>query len=137
MSILKIDIDVKMSKDLLYKWVKTRELMAEWLGYPIIRMPIAPTEKGYHVWVHFRETLSDTEMAELQFLLGDDQKRCRFNFLRNEAGVFKTFNALFSKKLQRKHRGLHECSEPCLKLGYCPYFVTAPDWCGRNTEARP
>ena len=106
MSILKIDVDVKRSKDLLYKWVKTRELMSAWLGHTVIRMPMVETEKGYHIWVHFRETLSDTEMAELQFLLGDDQKRCRFNFLRNEAGVFKTFNALFSKKLHRKHRGV-------------------------------
>jgi len=102
MSIAKFDIDVKMSQDLLDKFIETRLVIVETLGYTPICHSIVETEKGYHFWIEVLETLKERELAELQFLLGDDQIRCRFNFLRLDLGVFSWFNALFSMKRKRR-----------------------------------
>lgn len=103
MTVLKFDVDVKMSEELLERFVMTRLYILEALGYTPISHKIAETVKGVHAWFEVLETLTEDQMCDLQFLLGDDQPRCRFNYLRKEAGAFKQFNALFSKKL--KHKG--------------------------------
>lgn len=100
MTILKIDVDVKMAEKLLDKFIRTRIAILEALGYEFKKMNWAETRKGYHFWIEVREKLSDEEICELQFLLGDDHSRCRFNYLRLEAGCFKQFNVLFNKKLE-------------------------------------
>jgi hypothetical protein len=100
MSIAKIDVDVKMSYDLLEKFIKTRKAIIYTLGYTYVTHNITKTEKGYHIWFKIFENLTDKELCELQFLLGDDQTRCKFNFLRLEAGCFKQFNALFNRKFK-------------------------------------
>jgi len=102
MSIAKIDLDVKLEPYLLLKYIATRKAIVETLGYTWEDFNVAETNKGYHIWIRIAEKLSDEELAELQFLLGDDQKRCKFNFLRLEGGAFRRFNALFSKKAKRR-----------------------------------
>jgi hypothetical protein len=102
MSIAKIDVDIQMSTELAHRWLKTRLAILESLGYLVSQYHLLKTAKGVHGWFHVYQALTDTEIAELQFLLGDDQKRCRFNFLRDEAGAFKQFNALFNKKYKRQ-----------------------------------
>jgi len=101
MSILKLDIDVKMSEELLKKFLLTRYCILDFLGYFIEDAKVKETKKGYHIWIHLEGEQTDREIAELQFLLGDDQIRSRFNFLRLDAGVFHQFNALFSKKVRK------------------------------------
>jgi hypothetical protein len=100
MTIVKIDIDVKMDKELLYKFITSRIAIMKALNYTPCYYEYKETEKGYHFWFGIEEELSDKEICDLQFLLGDDQPRCRFNYLRFEAGCFKQFNVLFSKKLK-------------------------------------
>jgi hypothetical protein len=102
MSIAKIDVDIKMSDDLLEKFIQTRRAIIYALGYTYITHNITKTEKGYHIWFKIAENLSDKELCELQFLLGDDQARCKFNFLRLEAGCFNQFNCLFNRKFKNK-----------------------------------
>jgi hypothetical protein len=102
LSIAKVDIDVKMSSDLFKKFVYSRFAILERLGYTLVAYRFSETEKGYHFWFELREELNDKELCELQFLLGDDQMRHRFNMLRLEAGMFNQFNALFSKKFKKK-----------------------------------
>lgn len=102
MSIAKIDVDVKLSQDLLNRYVTTRLAMVNKLGYRVIGYKVAETGKGYHVWIRVLQRLSEKELAELQFLLGDDQIRCRFNFLRLDMGAFSWFNCLFNRKKKRK-----------------------------------
>jgi hypothetical protein len=101
MSIAKIDVDVKMDERLLYKWIITREAIIRRLGYTLVDWKMRKTKKGYHFWLYFREKLTDKELCDLQFLLGDDQVRSKFNFLRLEAGAFNQFNVLFSRKYKK------------------------------------
>jgi len=100
--ILKVDVDVKMSPELLHVFIMTRLKIIEACGYTVVKHRKTTTEKGYHFWFRTLEPMTDSEACALQFLLGDDQVRARFNFLRNEAGAFKQFNALFNKKLKLK-----------------------------------
>jgi hypothetical protein len=100
MSIAKIDIDVKMDKNLLGNFLKTRREIIRLLGYTLLEENIQETQKGYHFWFTLLENLSDKELCDLQFLLGDDQTRCRFNYLRLDAGCFRQFNVLFNKKFK-------------------------------------
>jgi hypothetical protein len=100
MSIAKIDVDIKMDEWLLTAFIFTRKKIIEAFNYTLTDINVTPTEKGYHFWFHLKEELSDKDLCVLQFLLGDDQTRCKFNFLRLEAGCFKQFNCLFSKKFK-------------------------------------
>jgi hypothetical protein len=102
LSIAKVDIDVIMGDALLKKFIYTRIAIIERLGYTLVAYRCSKTGKGYHFWFELGEKLTDDELCDLQFLLGDDQPRCRYNYLRLEAGMFKQFNALFSKKFKKK-----------------------------------
>lgn len=108
MSIMKFDVDVKMDGELFKAFVFTRESIIRDVGYEYVKARYRETRKGYHFWFYVAEKLTEKESAELQFLLGDDQARCRFNFLRCEAKVFRAFNALFSKKFKHKWEALEE-----------------------------
>lgn len=98
MSILKIDVDIDMDNELLLKFVRTRIAILEELGYKVKKINWGKTRRGYHFWIRIDKELTDKEICDLQFLLGDDQMRCRFNYLRLEAGCFEEFNILFSEK---------------------------------------
>ena len=102
MSVAKVDVDVKMDAELLRKFVETRLAIISSLGYKLDYYRYAETEKGYHFWFALADKLGDRELCDLQFLLGDDHTRCRFNYLRLEAGCFHQFNALFNRKFKRK-----------------------------------
>jgi len=108
MSIAKIDVDIKMDKALLEKFLHTRKAIIHTLGYTYITHNITKTEKGYHIWFKIAENLTDKELCELQFLLGDDQTRCKFNFLRLEAGCFNQFNCLFNRKFKNKQNNVNK-----------------------------
>jgi len=101
MSIAKVDVDLRNRPQTFGLWVRTRKWIIEKLGYTLEKVNVRETQHGYHVWFHIAESVDDQTLAVLQFLLGDDQKRCKFNFLRWEAGAFDNFNALFSKKLKK------------------------------------
>lgn len=101
MSIAKIDIDVKMPRKRLRQFINTRVAIINALGYNFIKYRYVETQKGYHFWFYVMEKLSAKELAWLQFMLGDDQTRCRFNFIRLNAGCFHQFNVLFNKKLKK------------------------------------
>jgi len=97
---LKIDLDIKLPHQLFNKWLITRLKMLEYLGYAVIDVKFCETKKGYHFWFKINKMLSAKQRCELQFLLGDDIKRCKFNMIRQKVGVFDEFNALFSEKLR-------------------------------------
>jgi len=105
-AVLKIDIDYKMDKQLLREFIDTRKTILYSLGYEVKRVKYIETEKGYHFWFTIFQgigkKLTDKRKAELQFLLGDDIIRARYNFMREELGAFDTFNALFSEKIKEK-----------------------------------
>jgi hypothetical protein len=103
MSIAKIDIDVKMNEQLLNMFIATRKKIVEALNYTLMDVQATATEKGYHFWFILKEQLNDKDLCDLQFLLGDDQVRCRFNYLRLEAGCFNQFNVLFNRKFKNNN----------------------------------
>lgn len=101
---LKIDIDIpQLKKDntLFEDYVNTRMIILDYLEYTIQNIRWTETQKGYHFWITIDQNLTDKQTCDLQFLLGDDQPRCRFNYLRLEAECFKQFNVLFNKKLKQ------------------------------------
>lgn len=104
MSVAKVDVDIKMDQQLLSKFIKSRLAMLRSLNYTCRYYNYRQTAKGYHFWFIINEHISDKDLADLQLLLGDDQTRAKFNYIRVEAGVFKPFNALFSKKKRRKKK---------------------------------
>jgi len=99
-NILKIDIDVKVSREELALWVCTRKLLLKHLGYTCRDVKITTSKKGYHVWIHLNEQLTRYEVALVQFLLGDDHARCHFNFMRADLACANKFNILFNYKLE-------------------------------------
>jgi len=106
MSVLKLDVDFKMDKELLRKFVDTRFAILKHLGYHVVEIKAVETKRGYHFWVHLSENLNARERCELQFLLGDDINRVKYNFLRLNAKCFDEFNALFSVKVKRNSKWL-------------------------------
>lgn len=90
-----------MNDKLLRKFLITREAIIKSLGCSLEKVNISKTKKGYHFWFHIAEDISDEELCDLQFLLGDDQPRCRYNYLRLNGGAFDDFNILFSVKYEK------------------------------------
>lgn len=109
MRVAKIDVDVKMGAELLQKFIETRVKMLEWLGYRVLKVRWRETERGYHFWftVERRDSfpISDRELWEIQFLLGDDINRVNYNLIRLQVGKFNDFNALFSEKRKCERKG--------------------------------
>jgi len=103
--VLKIDLDVPFltEKD-LYLWVETRIVILGKLHFLLDEWNYVKTKHGWHFWFKILSPrpLTDRELALLQLLLGDDHRRATFNLVRAEAGSFKVFNVLFSKKLKKK-----------------------------------
>jgi len=103
--VLKIDLDVPFLTDEdIALWIETRTKMLCELGLRPCEVNYVRTKHGWHFWfkVSSSQALSDREIALLQLLLGDDHRRATFNLVRAEAGSFKVFNVLFSKKLKKK-----------------------------------
>jgi len=98
MTVIKLDIDYKMDKRLLREFIETRLGLLALMNYHIVDYNYAKTKHGYHFWFKIAEQLSEQRLAEVQFLLGDDIKRARFNFMRAKMNVFNEFNILFSRK---------------------------------------
>jgi len=100
--ILKVDVDVKMTPQYFKLFLKTRIAILKALKLKVIKINWCETEKGYHFWFHVssRDKLNDFDRCMIQFLLGDDHNRVRYNMLRVGFDVFSEFNCLFSGKFE-------------------------------------
>lgn len=108
MTLLKIDLDIKPSKEWLKDWIRTRKMI---LWSELIRpskVDIFETSKGLHIYFTVPDKLDDEEINRLQFLLGDDHTRVKINQWRIEHKV-KGWNKLFSKVYYRKKSKFIEC----------------------------
>jgi hypothetical protein len=99
-TILKIDVDVKMTQKLLSDFIETRKAILTALNFEIRDIKYVETRKGYHFWFVIDKPLQVHRRAEIQFLLGDDHNRAFYNFVRANGDSFDYFNALFSKKVR-------------------------------------
>jgi hypothetical protein len=100
-TVLKVDVDVKLDDEQLKTFIDSRILILRYLGFNEIHYTMSETQKGYHFWFIVQEDLDDKNCAFIQFLLGDDIKRYKYNLIRVEANCFKDFNVLFQEKRYR------------------------------------
>ena len=102
MTVIKLDIDYKMNKQLLKEFIETRLGLLALMNYHIEDYNYTKTKHGYHFWFKIIEQLTEQRLAEIQFLLGDDIRRAKFNFMRAKINAFNEFNILFSLKKSKK-----------------------------------
>jgi len=102
MTVIKLDIDYKMNKQLLKEFIETRLGLLALMNYHIEDYNYTKTKHGYHFWFKIIEQLTEQRLAEIQFLLGDDIRRAKFNFMRAKINAFNEFNILFSFKKSKK-----------------------------------
>jgi hypothetical protein len=110
-TILKIDVDVKMTPKLLDDFIETRKAILTTLNFEIRDIKYVETKKGYHFWFVVDKPLQVHRRAEIQFLLGDDHNRAFYNFVRANGDSFDYFNALFSKKIRNNDYDMEDEEE--------------------------
>jgi len=98
-SILKIDVDIRMDRDMLQRWIESRKRMLESMGYHVVDVNYRYTKHGMHFWFILNESLDSNTRAMLQFMIGDDHRRCFYNFYRAKLKVCDYYNALFGVKV--------------------------------------
>ena len=105
LQVLKVDVDVPVSMyDYRGMFEKRVEILKR-LGYQVEDARLEFSSSGEHV--HYIIVLRDPlptarDVYDLQMLLGDDQKRCTYNYVRyrvmGDASLH--FNVLFAKKVK-------------------------------------
>jgi hypothetical protein len=96
LSVLKIDKDCVVGRDLLQDWVRLVVIPAcRAYGVTVISVATCPSQrKGFHVYATITHPVRAESAWHLQFLLGDDCKRVSLNRARWRAG-FSDWNKLF------------------------------------------
>ena len=110
MSILKIDLDVRMDrwKDILKEYIEVCKFILEnYYNLKVKKIIVRNTARGHHIWIHLNNNLDDATINKLQFVLGDDRTRWKINQMRVERNT-KRWNILFTKVLWQK-----VITEPC------------------------
>jgi hypothetical protein len=114
-SVLKIDKDCVVSRDLLQDWIRLVVIpTCTAYGVTVISVATCPSaRKGFHVYAEFTPPVHAELAWRLQFLLGDDSRRVSLNRARWRAG-FSDWNKLFeevSPKLKTVYALSHAASE--------------------------
>lgn len=109
MAIIKIDYDFMPEKEWMEKWIETRKIILQHLGYTVKDMRIAKTSRGFHAYIEIQEDVKPKTLNMLQFICGDDAARVRINSWRIEQGV-KHWNKLFAAVIYRKGRKYIQCA---------------------------
>lgn len=102
--VAKIDLDVKLEDLEREVWEETRRYLLEGIGYIVVDINTAETERGLHTVINCitKYHTDDDYKNFLQLLLGDDIIRYKINARRIEKGIsFEKANILFSKVLER------------------------------------
>lgn len=108
MSVLKVDIDVKLDESWFIRWIDTRKSMLDSLGFKVTMVFQHETTKGRNFFFHIKPECCDEEINMLQFLLGDDHTRVKINAWRIKRGI-KHWNKIYDHKLWRKNQKFIEC----------------------------
>ena len=87
------------------KWILNNiNLCRDWIK-PIRVLKIikymSPSHNGIHFIIKLTEELTDEEKLRLQFLLGDDRKRCRMNWQSIQLGM-SDWNKLYISNRYKK-----------------------------------
>jgi len=99
---LMLDVDGKLNEKRL---VKKLYFIDKFLHFENLKINKSRTKHGWHIRISFNSIveLNDSDIVFLQSVLGDDWKRCMFNWLRVRSGC-KKWNALFKKKYDSEMR---------------------------------
>jgi hypothetical protein len=102
---LKLDKDCTISNDLLRDWVRLIVVpTCDAYGVIVLSVTTCPSQrKGFHVYVQIAPPIHAELAWRLQFLLGDDARRCSLNRARFRAG-FNGWNKLFECEKIRLRR---------------------------------
>jgi len=108
MTILKLDLDFKANKDWMHEFIETRKSILEGMGYEVSDVIIRESGSGdgYHMWIFISpDVKSNMKILKLQFILGDDQTRCKINYsrLKNQSPIL-DWNIFYDQILQKKDR---------------------------------
>jgi aspartate carbamoyltransferase regulatory subunit len=111
--VLKLDVDWMPPREWIEEWRRARVLVLEQLyGLRVLAFYVAPSDRGFHAWIHVEGSLSDEDVNRLQFVLGDDATRCKINQWKIEAGV-RDWNRLFSKVIWRRRSRYYARCQYC------------------------
>lgn len=129
MKMLKIDMDIKPTKEWLEEWLKSRIHIISLQGYTVEKTRKFETRRGYHIYITLYNDLPDELINKLQFLCGDDHTRVKINQWRIKRKV-KRWNKLF-------HRVLYRRKAKALTCYYCGNKIPVPDkWFENNGKAK-
>ena len=103
--VLKVDVDIPTSLYSYREMFEKRTSMLRKLGYQIedARLEFSSSGEHVHYVIVLKEPLANAkEVYDLQVLLGDDQKRATFNYVRYKAIGDNSlhFNVLFKRKMK-------------------------------------
>ena len=103
--LLKIDMDWIPPKELLERYENfiydTLKMIGDYIIDGGIHKYISPSHNGIHFIIKLTEELTDEEKLRLQFLLGDDRKRCRMNWQSIQLGM-SDWNKLYISNRYKK-----------------------------------
>jgi len=93
--VLKVDKDCHPSRGWTKDYVRLIRTVCSWFGVTVEAVKKCPSRrKGEHYYIHIGRPVEPTLANRIQWLLGDDCKRVRWNRLRIRAG-YSEFNKLF------------------------------------------
>jgi hypothetical protein len=97
-----LDIDEKLSEK---KLIEKLYFINKFLHFKNLDINKKKTKHGWHICIRINSTrkLSDFDIIFLQSILGDDWKRCMFNWLRVRSGC-KKWNVLYKQKFDKNMR---------------------------------
>lgn len=104
--VLKIDLDIKLTKSEIKSFEQTRKAIADSLRITIKSFVMHESSKrGHHAFIHISsyDCLIPETLNFYQFLMGDDQTRYKINKDRLEKGIpWDLANVLFSRVIERR-----------------------------------
>ena len=116
-SVLKIDKDCTISRDLMQDWIRLVIIpTCRAYGVTVLSVAVCPSpRKGFHVYLEVAPPVHAELAWRLQFLLGDDCRRVSLNRARWRAG-FSGWNKLF-EEAEAKLTSIYLNENPCLLRG--------------------
>ncbi|MGC9309536.1 MAG: hypothetical protein ACP5D2_02455 [Candidatus Nanoarchaeia archaeon] len=119
-TILKLDIDFIPPKDWIKDFIITRTAMLEGMGYSVEEVIYrkSGSGKGLHFWIYITPFVNeDMEILKLQWLLNDDETRCKINLKRlTTKNTILDWNIFYDKILYKKP--MPENCQRCALLKY-------------------
>ncbi|MHA1400314.1 MAG: hypothetical protein ACTSQE_08195 [Candidatus Heimdallarchaeaceae archaeon] len=97
-AILKIDLDCHINVFLERMW------LMKYLGLDVEKIEVYKTNQGYHLYIYTLNTLNKLEILLFEQILGDDNRRAAYNYLRIKSNAV-NFDPLYCRKYKLNKLG--------------------------------